>query len=173
MGDEPGAVYFEHKNIVHHADFSAVNELHFSLMAQNIYLQTDAFTFIYMPGLGEELDVERFALYVSRCLRMNIASYLLSATWVYPLPLLTELTKVLIRLMIFCHNSFPLVYECLHHAPEVVIIVMTLLRCIFCIRREIGAQKTVENSIFYLQLILFYLLAMAQSIRKTDVSQWV
>ena len=173
MSDEPGTVYFEYQYIVNHADFSTVYELHFSLMTHNIHLQADAFTFIYMPSLGEELDVERFSLYVSRGLRMHIASNLLSAAWVYPLPLLTELTEVLIRLMIFCHNSFPLVYECLHHAPEVVIIVMPLLRCIFCIRREIGAQKTVEKSIFYLQLILFYLLAMAQSVRKTDVSQWI
>ena len=101
MSDEPGAVYFENKNIVHYTDFSAINELHFSLMAHHIYLQTDAFTFIYMPGLSEELDVERLALYIPRCLRMHIASYLLSAAWVYPLPLFAELTEVLIRLMIF------------------------------------------------------------------------
>ena len=109
MRDEPGAIYFEHKNIVYHADFSAGYELHLSLMPQHIYLQTDAFTFIYMPGLSEEFDVERFALYVPRCLRMHIASNLLSAAWVYPLPLFAELTEVLIRLMIFCHNSYLLV----------------------------------------------------------------
>ena len=78
MSDEPGSIYFEYQYIVNHTDFSAVNELHFSLMAQNIYLQTYAFTFIYMPGLCKELDVERLALYVSRCLRMHISSYLLS-----------------------------------------------------------------------------------------------
>lgn len=93
MSDEPCAIYFEYQYIVNHADFSTVYELHFSLMTHNIHLQADAFTFIYMPGLGEELDVERFALYVSRCLRMHIASYLLSAAWVYPLPLLAELTE--------------------------------------------------------------------------------
>ena len=101
MSDEPGAVYFEHQNIVHHTDFSAVYELHLSLVAHNIHLQADAFTFIYMPGLSKELDVERLALYIPRCLRMHISSYLLSAAWVYPLPLLAELTEVLIRLMIF------------------------------------------------------------------------
>lgn len=105
MGDEPGSVYFEYQYIVNHTDFSAVNELHFSLMAQNIYLQTDAFTFIYVSGLGEELDVERLALYLPRCLRMNIASYMLTAAWVYPLPLLAELTEVLIRLLISCHGD--------------------------------------------------------------------
>ena len=127
-----------------------------------------------MTGLSEELDVERFALYVPSCLRMHIASYLLSASWVYPLPLFAELTEVLIRLMIFCHNDTYLsVYECLHHAPEVIIITRTILRCIFCIRREIGAEKAVENSIFHLQFILFYLLTVAQSIRETDVPQWV
>ena len=101
MSDEPGAIYFKYQYIVNHTDFSAVNELNFSLMSQYIYLQTDAFTFIYMTGLSEELDVERFALYVPSCLRMHIASYLLSAAWVYPLPLFAELTEVLIRLMIF------------------------------------------------------------------------
>ena len=111
MRDEPGAIYFEHKNVVNHADFSAVDELHLSLMPKHIYLQTDAFTFIYMPGLSKELDVERFALYIPRCLRMHIASYLLSAAWVYPLPLFAELTEVLIRLMLFCHTSYLLVDE--------------------------------------------------------------
>ena len=111
MSDEPGSIYFEHQNIVHYTDFSAVYELHFPLMPQHIYLQTDAFTFIYMSGLSEKLDVERFALYVSRCLRMHISSNLLSASWVYPLPLFAERTEVLIRLMIFCHNSYLLVDE--------------------------------------------------------------
>lgn len=111
MRDEPCAIYFEYQYIVNHADFSTVYELHFSLMTHNIHLQADAFTFIYMPGLSEELDVERFALYVPRCLRMHIASYLLTAAWVYPLPLFAELTEVLIRLMIFCHNSYLLVDE--------------------------------------------------------------
>lgn len=111
MSNEPGTVYFKHQDVVHHPDFSAVYELHLSLMPQNVYLQTDAFTFIYMPGLSEEFDVERFALYVPRCLRMHIASNLLSAAWVYPLPLFAELTEVLIRLMIFCHNSYLLVDE--------------------------------------------------------------
>ena len=92
MSDEPGAIYFEYQYIVHHTDFSAVYELHFSLMTHHVYLQTDAFTFIYMPGLCKELDVERLALYIPRCLRMHISSYLLSAAWVYPLPLLAELT---------------------------------------------------------------------------------
>ena len=101
MSDEPGAIYFEYQNIVHYTDFSTVDKLHLSLVAHNIHLQADAFTFIYMPGLSEELDVERLALYVPRCLRMHISSNLLSASWVYPLPLLAELTEVLIRLMIF------------------------------------------------------------------------
>lgn len=93
MRDKPCAIYFEYQYIVHHADFSTVYELHFSLMTHNIHLQTDAFTFIYVSGLGEELDVERFALYVPRCLWMHITSYLLSAAWVYPLPLFAELTE--------------------------------------------------------------------------------
>ena len=111
MSNEPGTVYLEHQNVVHDTDFSAVYELHLSLMPQNVYLQTNAFTFIYMPGLSEEFDVERFALYVPRCLRMHITSNLLAAAGVYPLPLFAELTEVLIRLMIFCHNSYLLVDE--------------------------------------------------------------
>ena len=105
MGDEPGAIYFQHQYIVHYPDFSALDELHLSLVAHNIHLQADAFAFIYVSGLGEELDVERLALYLPRCLRMNIASYLLTAAWVYPLPLLAELTEVLIRLLISCHGD--------------------------------------------------------------------
>ena len=103
MGDEPGAIYFEYQYVVHYPDFSALDELYLSLVAHNIHLQADAFAFIYVSGLGEELDVERLALYLPRCLRMHIASYLLSAAGVYPLPLFAELTEVLIRLMIFCH----------------------------------------------------------------------
>ena len=143
MGNEPGSVYFEYQNIVHHTDFAAVDELHFSLVAKHIYLQADAFTFIYVSGLGKELDVERLAFYLPRCLRMNIASYLLTAAWVYPLPLLAELAKVLIRLLIPFHNSHLLVYERLHVAAEVVIITMAFLLHILCIRRHLSMQKTV------------------------------
>ena len=105
MGDEPGAIYFEYQYIVHYPDFSALDELHLSLVAHNIHLQTDAFALIYVSGLSEEFDVERLALYLPRCLRMHIASNLLTAAWVYPLPLFAELAEVLIRLMIFCHND--------------------------------------------------------------------
>ena len=105
MGDEPGAIYFEYQYIVHYPDFSALDELHLSLVAHNIYLQTDAFALIYVSGLGEEFDVERLALYLPRCLRMHIASNLLTAAWVYPLPLFAELAEVLIRQMIFCLNN--------------------------------------------------------------------
>lgn len=169
MGDEPGAIYFEYQYIVNHTDFSAVNELHFSLMAQNIYLQTDAFAFIYVSGLGEELDVERLALYLPRRLRMHVSSYLLTAAWVYPLPLFAELTEVLIRLMIFCHNSHLLVYECLHVAAEVVIITMAFLLHILRIRRHLGMQETVQDDALYLLFLLGHPLPMSQYIGQTDI----
>ena len=60
MGDEPGAIYFEYQYVVHYPDFSALDELYLSLVAHNIHLQADTFAFIYVSGLGEELDVERF-----------------------------------------------------------------------------------------------------------------
>ena len=105
MGDESDAIYFQYQNVVHHSYLLAVDELHLSLVAQHIYLQADTFTFIYMPRLGKELDVERLALYLSRRLRMHVASYLLTAAWVYPLPLFAELAEVLIRLGISAHND--------------------------------------------------------------------
>lgn len=105
MGDEPDAIYFKHQDVVHHSYLLAVDELHLSLVAQHIYLQADAFTFIHMSRLGEELDVERLAFYLPRRLRMHVASYLLTAAWVYPLPLFAELTEVLIRLGISAHND--------------------------------------------------------------------
>ena len=111
VSDEPDTVYFQYQNIIHHSYLLAVDELHLSLVAQHIDLQADAFTFIYVPRLGKELNVKRLALYLPRCLRMHVASNLLSAAWVYPLPLFAELTEVLIRLMIFCHNSYLLVDE--------------------------------------------------------------
>lgn len=164
MGDEPGAIYFEYKNIVNHTDFSAVDELHLSLMTQHIYLQADAYTFIHMPRLGEELDVERLALYLPRRLRMHVASYLLTAAWIYPLPLFAELAKVLIRLMIFCHNSHLLVYECLHVAAEVVIVTMAFLLLVFRIRRHLGMQETVQDNALYLLFLLGHPLPMSQYI---------
>lgn len=105
MGDESDAVYFQYQDVVHHSNLLAVDELHLSLMAQHIYLQADAFTFIYVPGLGEELDVERFAFYLPRRLRMHVASNLLTAAWVYPLPLFAELAEVLKGLGISAHNN--------------------------------------------------------------------
>lgn len=169
MGDEPGAIYFEYQYIVHYPDFSALDELYFSLVAHNIHLQADAFAFIYVSGLGEELDVERLALYLPRRLRMHVASYLLTAEWIYPLPLFAELAKVLIRLMIFCHNSHLLVYECLHVAAEVVIITMAFLLHILCIRRHLGMQETVQDDALYLLFLLGYPLPVSQYIGQTDI----
>ena len=105
MGDESDAIHFQYQDVVHHSYLLAVDELHLSLVAQHIYLQADAFTFIYVPRLGEEFDIERLAFHLPRRLRMHVASYLLSAAWVYPLPLFTELTEVLIRLGISAHNN--------------------------------------------------------------------
>lgn len=170
MGDEPDAVYFEYQDVVHYPYLLAVDELHLSLMAQHIYLQADAFAFIYVSGLGEELDIERLALHLPRCLRMHVASNLLTAAWVYPLPLLAELTKVLIRLMIFCHNDTYLsVHKCLHHAAEVVIITMALLLHILRIRRHLDMQKTVQDDALHLLLLLGYPLSVSQYIGQTDI----
>ena len=81
MGDEPGAIYFEYQYIVHYPDFSALDELYFSLVAHNIHLQADAFAFIYVSGLGEELDVERLALYLPRRLPADRCVDLSTATF--------------------------------------------------------------------------------------------
>lgn len=105
MGDESDAIHFQYQDVVHHSYLLAFDELHLSLVAQHIYLQADAFTFIYMPRLSEEFDVKRLALYLPRCLRMHVASNLLTAAWVYPLPLLAKLAEVLIRLGISAHND--------------------------------------------------------------------
>lgn len=169
MGDEPGAVYFEYQDVVHYPYLLAVDELHFSLVAQYIYLQADAFTFIHMSSLGEELDVERLAFHLPRRLRMHVASYLLTAAWIYPLPLFAELAKVLIRLMIFCHNSHLLVYECLHVAAEVVIVTIAFLLHILCIRRHLGMQKTVQDNVLYLLFLLGHPLPVSQYIGQTDI----
>lgn len=170
MGDESDTVYFQYQDVVHYPYLLAVDELHLSLVAQHIYLQADAFTFIHVPRLGEELNVERLALYLPRCLRMNIASNLLSASWVYPLPLFAELTEVLIRLMIFCHNDTYLsVHKCLHHAAEVVIITMAFLLHILRIRRHLGMQETVHDNALHLSLLLGYPLSVSQYIGQTDI----
>lgn len=105
MGDESDTIYFEYQDVVHYPYLLAVDELHLSLVAQHIYLQANAFTFIHMPRLGKELDVKRLALYLPRRLWMHIASYLLTAAWVYPLPLFAKLAEVLIRLGISAHND--------------------------------------------------------------------
>ena len=169
MGDESDTVYFQYQDVVHYPYLLAVDELHLSLVAQHIYLQADAFTFIHVPRLGEELNVERLAFYIPRRLRMHIASYLLTAAWVYPLPLFAELTEVLIRLMIFCHNSHLLVYECLHVAAEVVIVTMAFLLHILCIRRHLGMQETVQDDALYLLFLLGHPLPMSQYIGQTDI----
>lgn len=171
MGDESDTVYFQYQDVVHYPYLLAVDELHLSLVAQHIYLQADAFTFIHVPRLGEELNVERLAFYLPRRLRMHIASYLLTAAGVYPLPLFAELTEVLIRLMIFCHNDTYLsVHKCLHHTAEVVIITMTLLLHILRIRRHLGMQETIQDDALHLLLLLGYPLSVSQYIRQTDIS---
>ena len=170
MGNEPDSVYFEYQDVVHYPYLLAADELHFSLVAQYIYLQADAFTFIHMSGLGEELDVERLAFHLPRRLRMHVASYLLTAAWVYPLPLFAKLAKVLIRLLISCHgDTYLSVYKCLHVAAEVVIITMDFLLHILCIRRHLGMQETVQDDAFYLSFLLGYPLSVSQYIWQTDI----
>ena len=99
MGDEPGAIYFEYQYVVHYPDFSALDELYLSLVAHNIHLQADTFAFIYVPGLGEELDVERMAFNLGGTLRMHIARNELMAARVNPLPLFGVLAKVGVGLL--------------------------------------------------------------------------
>ena len=164
VSDKPRAVYLKHQDVVHYPHLATIDKLHLALMTIHINRQADTVAFIDMACLGEKLDVELLAFHLPRRLRMHVASYLLTAAWVYPLPLFAELTEVLIRLMIFCHNSHLLVYECLHVAAEVVIVTMAFLLHILCIRRHLGMQETVQDDALYLLFLLGHPLPMSQYI---------
>ena len=88
------AVHFKYQYVVHNPYFSTIHELHLALVAHNIDGKAHAVAFIYMSRLGEELDVERQAGYVSCRLRGIVASNTVACAWVVPLPLFHILAKL-------------------------------------------------------------------------------
>lgn len=88
MRHETCAVNLQNEDVVDHADFLTTDELHFSLMAHNINGKAHTFAFINVACLCEKFNVEGLALNVGGRLRMNVASHLLMATRVGPLPFL-------------------------------------------------------------------------------------
>lgn len=92
------SVHFKHKYVVHNSYFSTIYELHLTLMAHNIDGKTYAVAFIYVSRLGEELDIERQAGYVSCCLWWIVASNVVPRAWIVPLPLLHVVAKLCVGL---------------------------------------------------------------------------
>lgn len=92
------AVHFKYQYVVHDPYFSTIHELHLALVAHNIYGKAHAVAFIYVSRLGEELDVERQAGYVSCRLWGIVAGYTVSRAWVIPLPLLHVTAKLCVGL---------------------------------------------------------------------------
>lgn len=87
MRNKSGAVHLQHQDVVYPPDFLAINKLHSSLVRERVYWKTNAISLVYMPCLGEKLDVERMAFNLGGTLRMHIARNELMAARVNPLPL--------------------------------------------------------------------------------------
>lgn len=94
MRYESRAVYFKHKYIIDNPYLSALHKLHLALMPHGVYGKTDACAYVHMPGLGEELDVERHSLHVPCRLRRIKPRDTLSRAWVMPLPFLHVSAKL-------------------------------------------------------------------------------
>lgn len=92
------AIYFEHKYVVDNPYLTTLHELHLALVAQGVNRETDAGASVYMPRLGEKLDVERHTCYVSCCLWRIEACDTLPRAWVVPLPLLHIAAKLSVGL---------------------------------------------------------------------------
>lgn len=103
MRDKSGAIHLQHKDVVHHPYLLAFYELHHPLMAKYIDLEANASAGIHVTRLGKELNVKWLTFYFSRCLGMNVARDLLSASWVYPLPLFRKHTEVGVTLSVLRH----------------------------------------------------------------------
>lgn len=88
------AIYFKHKYVVHDPYLPTLHKLHLALVAHNIDGKAHAVAGIYMPRLGEELDVERQAGYVSCRLWGIVACHTVACAWVVPLPLLHVAAKL-------------------------------------------------------------------------------
>lgn len=106
MRYEPCAVHLQHQYVVHHPYLSTRHELHLALVTHHVNGEAHTVALVYMASLGEELDVERLSFYISRRLRMHVASDLVARARVYPLPLLAKGTEVLIALPVslVCHH---------------------------------------------------------------------
>ena len=91
-------IYFKHKYVIHNPYLATIHELHLTLVAHNIDGEAHAVAFIYVSRLGEELDVERQAAYVSCRLRWIVACHTVSCAWIIPLPLLHVAAKLCVRL---------------------------------------------------------------------------
>lgn len=97
------AIHFKHKYIVDDPYLTTLHKLHLALMAVGIYGEADACAFINMASLGEELDVERHTLHITRCLWRIEARDSASCTRVVPLPFLHISTQLGVGLIILCH----------------------------------------------------------------------
>ena len=99
MRNKSRAVHLQHQDVVYPPDFFALNELHPALVRERIDWKTNTISLVYMPCLGEELDVERMAFNLGGTLRMHIARNELMAARVNPLPLFGVLAKVGVGLL--------------------------------------------------------------------------
>ncbi len=91
---KPCAVHLEHQDVVDHTYLTARNKLYLTLVAHGVDREANALAFVDMARLGEELDIERVALYMGGGLWVNIARNQLLGAWVYPLPFLCVLAEV-------------------------------------------------------------------------------
>lgn len=94
MRYKPRAVYFKHEYIVDNPYLATIYELHLTLVAHNVNGEAHAVALVYMPRLGEELDVERQAVYVSCRLWGIVAGDTITCAWVIPLPLFHVAAKL-------------------------------------------------------------------------------
>ena len=88
------AIDFKHKNVVYNSYLTTLHELHLALVAQGVNREADAGASVYMPRLGEKLDVERHTCYVSCCLWRIETCDTLPHAWVVPLPFLHIAAKL-------------------------------------------------------------------------------
>ena len=94
MRNKSRAVYFQHKYIVDNPYLATLHELHLALVAQCVYGEADAVAGIYMPCLGEKLDVERHARSIPCRLWWIKTCYTMARARVIPLPFLQVSAKL-------------------------------------------------------------------------------
>lgn len=88
------AVHLQHQYVVDHTYLAALHKLHLALVAHDVDREANALAFVDMARLGEELDIERVALYMGGGLWVDISRNQLLGAGVYPLPLFGVLPKI-------------------------------------------------------------------------------